>query len=213
MMQNKMKVFLFQGDSITDAGRNRDETGKGSRGYPTFVEGKLGVLYPNELSFYNKGVSGDRSVDMYARIKRDFINLKPDYATILIGVNDVWHELNDDPNGVADEKYYRVYRDFLAEVLDAVPDCKIMILEPFVLKASGTEGRYDVFRPEVEKRAASARRLAEQFNLTLIPLQQRFDELTRLAPPSFWLADGVHPTAAGHEIIAEAVVEAFKKLR
>ncbi len=208
-----MKTFLFQGDSITDAGRDRDEIGKGSRGYPTFVEGKLGVLYPNELMFYNMGVSGDRSVDMYARIKRDFINIRPDYASILIGVNDVWHELNDDPNGVADGKYYRVYRDFIAEVLAELPACKIMILEPFVLKASGTEAHYAVFRPEVEKRAASARRVAEQFNLVFIPLQKRFDELTKIAPPSFWLADGVHPTPAGHEIIAEAVVEAYQKIR
>ena len=208
-----MKTFLFQGDSITDAGRDRDEIGKGSRGYPTFVEGKLGVLYPNELSFVNMGVSGDRSVDMYARIKRDFINIKPDYATILIGVNDVWHELNDDPNGVADEKYYRIYCDFIAEVLEELPDCKIMILEPFVLKGSGTQGYYEVFRAEIEKRAASARKVAEKFGLTFIPLQEKFDALTRLAPPSFWLADGVHPTAAGHEIIAEAVVEAFRNIK
>jgi lysophospholipase L1-like esterase len=171
------------------------------------------VFYPNELTFYNKGVSGDRSVDMYARIKRDFINIRPDYASILIGVNDVWHEISDNPNGVDDAKYYRVYRDFIAEALDALPDCKIMILEPFVLKASGTEAHYEYFRDEVEKRAASARRIAEQFNLSFIPLQKRFDELTRLAPPSFWLADGVHPTPAGHEIIAEAVVEAFNKIK
>ena len=208
-----MKTFLFQGDSITDAGRNRDALGQGSRGYPTFVEGKLGALYPNELTFINKGVSGDRSVDLYARIKRDFINIKPDYASILIGVNDVWHDLSDDPNGVADGKYYRVYRDFIAEILAELPNCRIMILEPFVLKASGTEAHYDVFRPEVEKRAASAHHIAEQFNLAFVPLQKRFDELTRLAPPSFWLADGVHPTPAGHEIIAQAVVEAFEKIR
>ncbi len=207
-----MKTFLFQGDSITDADRNRDEIGKGSRGYPTFVEGKLGALYPNELLFYNMGVSGDRIVDMYARIKCDFINIRPDYASILIGVNDVWHELNNQ-NGVEDAKYYRVYRDFIAEVLEDLPDCKIMILEPFVLKGSGTQGYYEVFRAEIEKRAASARRIAEQFNLTFVPLQKRLDELTRLAPPSFWLADGVHPTAAGHEIIAEAVVEAFNKIK
>ena len=150
-----MKTFLFQGDSITDAGRNRDEIGKGSHGYPTFVEGKLGALYPNELLFYNMGVSGDRIVDMYARIKCDFINIRPDYASILIGVNDVWHELNNQ-NGVEDAKYYRVYRDFIAEVLEELPDCKIMILEPFVLKGSGTQGYYEVFRAEIEKRDGGA---------------------------------------------------------
>ncbi|HBL40482.1 MAG TPA: lysophospholipase [Ruminococcaceae bacterium] len=210
-----MKTFLFQGDSITDADRFRDEIGKGSRGYATFVEGKLGCLYPGEIEFYNMGVSGNRVVDMYARIKRDFLNIKPDYATVLIGVNDVWHELSDtdDPNGVSDPKYFRIYCDFIAEILEELPDCKIMILEPFVLCGSGTQAYYDVFRSEVEKRAASAKRVAEKFNLPFIPLQAKFDELTKLAPSSFWLADGVHPTAAGHEMIANAVVERFNEIR
>ena len=122
-------------------------------------------------------------------------------------------QIRHDPETGEDAKYYRVYRDYIAEVLEELPDCKIMILEPFVLKGSGTQGYYEVFRAEIEKRAASARRIAEQFNLTFVPLQKRLDELTRLAPPSFWLADGVHPTAAGHEIIAEAVVEAFNKIK
>ncbi len=208
-----MKTFLFQGDSITDAGRKRDEIGKESHGYPTFVEGKLGCQYPGEIEFYNMGVSGNRVVDMYARIKRDFLNIKPDYATVLIGVNDVWHELNDDPNGIADPKYFRIYCDFIAEILEELPNCKIMILEPFILRASGTEVCYEYFRAEVEKRAASAKRVAEKFDLPFIPLQAKFDELTKLAPPSFWLMDGVHPTPAGHEVIANAVVEKFNEIR
>ena len=88
------KRILFQGDSITDCGRDRNNFYAMGGGYPNFVKAELGASYPNEYEFINRGISGDRIVDVYARIKRDFINLKPDYASILIGVNDTWHEVN-----------------------------------------------------------------------------------------------------------------------
>ena len=94
-----MKRILFQGDSITDACRSRESDDWKGMGYPTFVSGKLGYEFPNEYEFLNRGVSGNRSIDLIARIKEDMINLKPDIMSILIGVNDVWHEFGSQ-NGV-----------------------------------------------------------------------------------------------------------------
>ena len=83
------KVILFQGDSITDSGRKNDWGHNMGFGYATMVGGTLGAAEPTSYEFINKGVSGNRIVDLYARIKKDIINLKPDYMSILVGVNDV----------------------------------------------------------------------------------------------------------------------------
>lgn len=205
-----MKTVVFQGDSITDAGRNRNNPMEMGIGYPLLVSSELAYKYPGEYKFINEGVSGDRVVDLYARIKRDIINNNPDILTILIGVNDVWHELGEDPNGVDNEKYFKVYCDLIEEVKRMCPECKIYILEPFVLKGSGTQAKWNIFRREVEKRAQSAKKCAEKFGLTFIELQKSFDDACEKAPASYWLGDGVHPTFAGHELIAQKVLAAIK---
>ncbi|MBQ7839585.1 MAG: SGNH/GDSL hydrolase family protein [Lachnospiraceae bacterium] len=206
-----MKTVLFQGDSITDAGRYRDDDTKSGLGYPTLVKGELGFDYPNQYVMINKGISGNRVVDLYARIKVDFINLKPDVISILIGVNDVWHEFGAH-NGVDAEKYFKVYSMLIEELKAALPDVKIMILEPFVLKGSGTEAHWDRFQDEVQKRAQKAKRIAEKYNLYFVPLQEKFDEAAKLAPNDYWLQDGVHPTTAGHEIIKREWIKCFRKM-
>ena len=147
-------------------------------------------------------------VDVYARIRRDLINLAPDYLSILIGINDVWHELGS-RNGVANGKYFKVYCDIVEETLAMCPGVKIFILEPFVLKAAATEGAWNVFNSETRMRAESAKRVAEKYGLTFVPLQETFDKLLEKAPASYWLHDGVHPTAMGHRVIADALESAF----
>lgn len=204
-----MKTIVFLGDSITDAGRNRDNDNERGIGYPTLVSAEMGLDYPNEFVFINEGISGDRIVELYARIKRDIIQRKPDYLTILIGINDVWHEINE-RNGVENKKFFKVYSMLIEEIKAVLPDIKIIILEPFVLKASATKKAWNVFRRETEMRAASARAVAEEFGLDFVPLQKLFDDAAEKAEPSYWLSDGVHPTAAGHEIIAREVVKALK---
>lgn len=206
-----MKRILFQGDSITDADRSRDKDYKLGVGYPRLVEAELGYDYPAEYDFINRGISGNRIVDLYARIKLDIINLAPDYLSILIGVNDVWHEVSRQ-NGVDAEKYYRIYCMLIEEIKEALPNIKIMILEPFVLKAEATEEKWDIFRTEVKKRAEMARKVAEKYNLKFIPLQKKFDELATKAEPAYWLRDGVHPTAKGHEMIKREWIAAFQTL-
>ena len=98
-----MKIVLF-GDSITDMGRDRinnqpNYLGSYGCGYPIFIAGELYKQDPTKHVIYNRGISGNRIVDLYARIKMDVWNLKPDVLSILIGINDIWHEIGD-KNGV-----------------------------------------------------------------------------------------------------------------
>lgn len=212
-----MQTILFQGDSITDAGRSREDDMNAGLGYPTLVKGELGFEYPNQYIMYNRGISGNRVVDVYARIKADIINLKPDVMSILIGVNDVWHEFGGH-NGVDAEKYFKIYSMLIEEIKAALPDVKIMILEPFVLRGDGTDNtqdepdKWNIFHTEVLKRAEKARKIAETYNLPFIPLQDKFEEAAKLAPNNYWLRDGVHPTTAGHELIKREWIKTFKSL-
>ena len=207
-----MKRVLFQGDSITDMMRSRENDKFLGIGYPVLVSAELGLDYPDEYEFLNRGVSGNRSVDLYARIKSDIINLKPDIISFLIGINDVWHELGERYNGVDAEKYYTIYSMLISEVKKALPDAKIMILEPFVLKGNETEKDWEYFSAETLKRADKAKKIAEKFNLKFVPLQSKFDEAERLADSSYWLWDGVHPNYPGHEIIKREWIKAFKEI-
>ena len=123
------KIILFQGDSITDVGRVKEpgkENNKGY-GYANMVTGELMANEPYKYKCFNRGIGGHRSIDLYARIKQDMINLKPDYMSILVGVNDVWHEYKH-KNGLSAEKYELIYTLMVEELLEALPDLKIMIL-------------------------------------------------------------------------------------
>lgn len=207
-----MKTILFQGDSITDCGRDRESKRVG-RGYPYLLTSALTCDCPGEYDIYNTGISGNRVIDVYARIKADIINLKPDYMSILVGVNDVWHEL-DFKNGVSAEKYEKIYDMLLSEVKEALPALRIIMMEPYVVHGRGSDPYYDEFRREVEKRAASARRLAEKHGCVFVPLQSIFDEaIAKSGDANHWCVDGVHPTFAGHELIARAWLEAFEKIK
>ena len=115
MQTDKNKIILFQGDSITECGRSIENFSKMGDGYPLLVKAHLGYEYPGKYEFQNRGISGNRIVDVYARIKADITNLKPDYMSILIGVNDVWHEL-DRQNGVDEEKFEAIYSMLIEEI-------------------------------------------------------------------------------------------------
>lgn len=206
-----MKRILFQGDSITDCSRNRDDDLNKGMGYATLVSARLGYDNFGEYEFINRGISGNRIVDLYARIKNDIINLKPDYMSILIGVNDVWHDFAHQ-NGVDSEKFEKIYSMLIEEVKAALPDIKIMILEPYVLKGTATEDVWEEFRSEVEKRAAAAKRVAEKYGLVFVPLQDKFDEMASKQPEPYWTWEGVHPSSAGHELIAREWMKGFEKI-
>ena len=154
-------------------------------------------------------MAGNRSVDLYARIKADIINLAPDFMSILIGVNDVSHHIHRN-NGINIEKFEKLYSMLIEEIREALPNIKIMIMEPFLLPASATVGtledgtdKYTLYRAEVENFAAASKRIAVRYSLAFLPLQKLFDEAAEKASPEYWIADGVHPTEAGHALIAD----------
>ena len=139
--------ILFQGDSITDCDRNRERDTLGD-GYALMAAAELGRQEPGKYEFYNRAVSGDRVVDVYARMKRDIWNLHPDYMTLLVGVNDVWHEI-DFQNGVDTERYEKVYRMLLDDTRKACPNTQTVLMEPYVLPGSATRPRWEYFCSDV----------------------------------------------------------------
>ncbi|MBR4910487.1 MAG: SGNH/GDSL hydrolase family protein [Clostridia bacterium] len=212
-----MKRILFQGDSITDCGWGRDNPSYIGHGYALLLKAQLGYDHPGEFDFQNRAISGNRVVDVYARIKADIINLRPDYMSILIGVNDVWHEI-DWQNGVSADKFEKIYSMLIEEIKAELPNIKIMIMEPFCLKGSATDNteaipdKWEMFSSEVKRRAQKAKAIAEKYNLPFIPLQQKLDEMSADTGTAYWLVDGVHPSAMGHELIAREWLKAFSQL-
>ena len=213
-----MKTILFQGDSITDSGRRNEWGSNMGFGYATMTAGALSISEPYAYEFINKGVSGNRIVDLYARIKIDFINLKPDYASIYIGVNDTWHEIGSQ-NGVDTEKFEKIYTMMLDEIYAACPDIKLIIIAPYVLEGPATcnteenPDRLTRFRTDVAEKAAVARKIADKYGLPCIELQKAFDSACEKAEPTYWAFDGVHPTPCGHEIIKKLWLETFESMK
>lgn len=216
-----MKTILFQGDSITDAGRNREDglTSSLGFGYPQLVSGYLGFENPGEYKFFNRGISGDRVASLYARVYRDTLNLNPDYMSILIGINDVWHNLERVKSGQAMARFEKAYDLLIEEIKADSPETRIMLLEPFVLEGSATcnteekPDRLEIFRTGAKMASDITKKLAEKHGLVFLPLQDKFDRLSEKMPARDILIDGVHPTAVGHEVIKRAWLEGFEKIK
>jgi len=198
----KGSVILFQGDSITDAGRNKKEPVANAllgRGYPAHIAGELLGKYTDlGLQIHNRGISGNKVPDLANRWQQDAIDIKPDILSILIGVNDIWHKLNGRYDGTV-EKYETGYRNLLQLTKKELPCTRIVICEPFVLRCGAVK---DNWFPEFDQMRAVAKKLAKELELTFVPFQTMFDEATKSAAPEFWARDGVHPTAAGHALMA-----------
>jgi lysophospholipase L1-like esterase len=196
---------LFQGDSITDCGRDRTATaanhaGAMATGYPLLVASSLLRLYPERaLRFFNRGIAGNKVPDLQARWQRDAIDLKPDLVSILIGVNDIWHHLLNGYTGTVQD-YESQYAALLAQTKTALPAARLVVLEPFVLRTGAVTAAWF---PEFDQRRAAAERVARQAGAAWLPLHGMFERLTRRAEPAYWAADGVHPTPAGHGAIAQ----------
>ncbi|MHA6531363.1 SGNH/GDSL hydrolase family protein [Paenibacillus sp. BAC0078] len=198
------KVFLFQGDSITDGNRGRDEDPNHilGHGYAYIIGGKLG----NELAeqrpvFYNRGISGNRISDLYARWNEDAIYLQPDVLSILIGVNDIWKMTNGEPGGVTD-RYERAYRHVLQETREVLPQTKLVLCEPFILNTGAPAVAWEEWSKHITHYQQVVRELAEEFDAVHVPLQSVFDAAALRTDAAYWLWDGVHPTTAGHDLLA-----------
>lgn len=203
-------VLLFQGDSITDAGRDKKDAaandfGALGHGYANMAASALLGAYPSlRLQCYNRGISGHKVPDLQARWQADTIDLKPALLSILIGVNDLWHKLSGNYDGtVAD--YEQGFTQLLADTRTALPDTRLVICEPFVLRCGAVN---DEWFPEFDEHRAVAKRVAEAAGATWVPFQTMFDEAVNDAPPAYWAADGVHPTMPGHALMARTWLDA-----
>lgn len=192
-----MKI-LFQGDSITDAGRDYGDYHHLGYGYPLYAAELIRKQFPNnEFEFVNLGISGNRTCDLMARWKTDCIDLQPDIVSILIGINDTWRRYdNNDPTTT--EQYESNYRYLLQEIKNNT-SAKIMIMEPFVLH---NEPGKDAWREDLNPKIDAARRLAHEFADIYIPLDGLLAAASVEKGPTYWSEDGVHPNEQGSKFIA-----------
>ena len=211
-----MKI-LFYGDSITDMGRGKQPENSQSSciysygsGYPMFVAGRLYGENPQKYEVVNRGISGNRVVDLYARIKVDVWNHEPDVLSILIGINDIWHEIGSQ-NGVELDRFETFYRMLLEDTKKKLPNVKLIICEPFVLEGSATAEKMELFS-QVKDYAAVAKKLSEEFDAVFVPLQEKYDELGAKYGNDALLGDGVHPTLAGAVVLANEWLKGYDKL-
>jgi lysophospholipase L1-like esterase len=207
------QVILFQGDSITDSGRNREDTGFNTprslgSGYPMLAGAAMLNKFPLlDLKIHNKGISGNKVFQLAERWDQDCIDIKPDVLSILIGVNDIWHKLNGQYNGTP-EIYRNDYIALLERTKKALPGVRLIICEPFAVK--GVKAVDDKWYPEFYEYQKAARDIADLFKATFIPYQSIFDEAQKKAPGAYWTGDGVHPSLAGAQLMAEAWMKAVK---
>jgi lysophospholipase L1-like esterase len=209
---SKGETILFQGDSITDAGRNRkdEETpnlqSQLGGGYPLFTTANILANHADkELKIYNRGISGNKVFQLAERWEKDCIALKPDILSILIGVNDFWHTKSHDYTGTV-ETYATDYSKLIADTKKALPNVKIVILEPFIIH--GGRALDDTWENGFAPYRNAAKKIAHDYDLTFVPLQSVFNEALKQAPVSYWGPDGVHPSFVGAQLMAQAWVKA-----
>jgi lysophospholipase L1-like esterase len=176
-------------------------------GYVNSVSATLKYEDPTKYEIINRGIGGNRVVDLYARIKADVWNHNPDLISILIGINDVWHEIYGS-NGVELDRFERVYRMLIEDTKKQLPNVKFIICEPFVLPGSATNEKYEEFC-EVKKYAAVIAKIAKDYDIPFVSLQEKFDAAAEQYGAEHYLYDGVHPDIAGGKLIAEEWLKVF----
>lgn len=211
----KQLTVVFQGDSITDAGRDRsryypnDARGMGT-GYVFNIVSQLMGNNPDAAwTCYNRGVSGNKVYQLAERWQDDCLQLQPDVLSILIGVNDFWHMINGNYDGTV-SIYDRDLRRLLDDTLKEFPDVKLILGEPFAVK--GGTAITDKWHPAFYDYQKAAAQIAKDYKAVWIPYQKIFDEALKTAPAAYWCPDGVHPSIAGGFLMANAWVKGFESI-
>lgn len=210
---NQDDVILFQGDSITDHGRNRDiltanDINAMGRGYAMVAASTLVNKYAEKnLKIYNRGISGHKVPQLADRWQKDCIDLKPNILSLLIGVNDYWHKRNGNYQGSA-QSYKEDYKKLLDKTLQELPKVKLIIGEPFAVK--NVKHVDESWFPEFQHYQQVARDITKEYNAVLIPYQEIFDKAEKRAPGSYWTTDGVHTSLAGISLMADSWLATVK---
>ncbi len=201
--------ILFQGDSITDGrrGRNQDPNHILGHGYVFIIAAKYGAAFPElNLTFLNRGCSGHKVTDLQQRRQKDTLDLKPDILSILIGVN-------DNSRNMPMDQYERVYDKLLKDTVAANPKVRLVLCEPFTLPVGRKKANYDAWYGGIKQRQEIVARLAKKYDAALVRFQRAFDAACEKAPAEHWIWDGVHPTYSGHQIMADEWVRTVRELR
>lgn len=195
----KDAVVLFQGDSITDAGRDYADTNSLGTGYAMMASAWFSACHPEKnVTFLNRGISGNRVRDLRARWEEDCLNLQPTWVSILIGINDCWRRYDsNDPTAV--ESFETDYRAILEKVKQEL-NADLILCEPFVLPHPADREKW---REDLDPKIAVVRKLAREFEAIYVPLDGVFAQASAQRHPEFWAGDGVHPSPAGHALIAQ----------
>lgn len=206
-----MRTLLFQGDSITDATRNRNLPDHLGAGYVNMVAGALNFRYPHlKLQILNRGNSGNRTKDLLKRWQTDCLDLSPTWLSLYIGINNTWRKYDqNDPTPA--EVFEAELSSLIQQALqNGVQSDNIVLLEPFLLdEPAGTKSTwFDDLQPKQN----IVRKLSEQHRTRWIPLQALFNDALERAPAAWWTPDGVHPTPAGHYLIAQAWLRTMEDL-
>ncbi len=200
-------VVLFQGDSISDAGRDRKNSDPNSSkalgvGYAFLATANLLNTHADKnLTIYNRGISGNKVYQLAERWQADCLDLKPNLLSILIGVNDYWHFRNGNYNGTP-EIYENDFRKLLEETKSKIPGIKLVICEPFIL--TGTRSVDESWVEPFKQFQEIAAKISKEFETIWVPFQKVFTEASKVAPATYWTPDGVHPSIAGAQLMAEA---------
>jgi len=199
--------ILFQGDSITDAGRDRRDPRHLGYGYPKYAAELIKQKYPDiYFEFYNLGISGNKTDDLAARWQSDCIDINPDIVSILIGINDTWHFTANNKK-MPNEYYEKNYRHILQEIKTKT-NAKIIILEQFLVY----NPLMTFMRPDMAEKMEITRKLAREFADEYIPLDGLFAKESVKTSPTLLAEDGVHPSELGAQFIAKHYLEAISPL-
>ena len=207
---SKGKTILFQGDSITDAGRDKKKEVANKQksfghGYAWMAASQLLISKSDhKLTIHNRGISGNKVHQLDDRWQKDCLDLKPDILSILIGVNDIWHGLNGRYDGTV-KTYEDDYRKLIQKTKKNLPNVKLVICEPFVLKCGAVN---DKWFPEFDKYRAAAKKIASENHAVFVPFQSMFDEAVKYAEAKHWAGDGVHPSPHGASLMAHFWIQA-----
>lgn len=195
--------LLFFGDSITDMNRERvtnERVHSYGDGYVFLVASKLQFAFPKQYEIVNRGISGNGIFDLYARIKGDVWRENPDVLTILVGVNDIIRELD---GGIDSQRWGEIYRMLIEDTKKRLPNTKIILCEPFALRGSATDCLADMgFFESVKEYRLEVKKIAEEYGLSLVLLQEKFESATEKYGAEELLFDGIHPDTAGAMLIA-----------
>ncbi len=201
--------ILFQGDSITDAGRDKRNYYDMGKGYPRYAAELIRSAHPDmELEFINLGISGNRTGQLFDRIYKDAIALEPDIISILIGINDIWHRYNFDCVPTRDEQIELNYRSILEEI-KAKTNAKILMISPYLLDCDDK----DAIREDLKSVLPIIRKLADEYADVYLPLDEYFERALKEMPtPKYYSNDGVHPNDNGAKFIGKLYADTIEKI-